>query len=115
MGQLTQHSSVNGNKIGLKAQIGDLLKERVEASAFGLTIGEIGAALSLPKTDHNNLSAALVKLREEGKVKTSSGPATSSLGPRFVKRYVWRVKQEKTAPLPTAEQVDDRRFLSLCK
>ena len=98
---------------GLKHQIAELLRTQSERHpGIGLTIGQIGSALDLPKTEHGSLSAALVKLRDESRVKSTRGPATSSLGPRFVKVYIWRGKQEKPVVI---KPDDDRRFLSFMR
>lgn len=114
MTQPMKHTAADGTRMGLKARIQGLLKERSEnpeLAAIGLTIGQISAALSLPKTDHPSLSAALVKLRGEGSVKTVSGPSTSALGRRFVKLYLWRHRPEKAKQSAHGAH-DDRRFLS---
>lgn len=117
MATVLKHAIDTGQKPGLKARATQLLKDRAASTdpaiaTTGLTLGEIGAALGLPKTDHGALNSAMVKLRGEGKVRAESGPATSALGPRFVKRYLWKVRKPAPTPPPPS---DDRRFLSLMR
>lgn len=97
---------------GIKHQIEQLLKA---CSPDELTLGEIVQRLGLDKTQNSEISARLHKLRGEGKVRAITGPATSAKGPRFVKRYsAIKAKEPKPEKLTPAE-IDDRRFLSLCR
>jgi hypothetical protein len=120
-GKLTE-SRDKASREGVKGRAAELLRQRADSedpaiASTGLTLGEIGGALGLPKTAHGELSAAMNKLRNEGRIKTVSGPATSPKGPRFVKRYSWARRGPKPAPAATVtpEDMDARRFLSLCR
>jgi hypothetical protein len=84
-------------------------------SDLGLTIGEIVRGLDWDKTRSGDVSATLHKLRDEGKVRTQTGPATTSKGPRFVKYYRWHGPKAAPQPTPAPAPLDDRRFLSLCR
>jgi hypothetical protein len=101
---------------GLKAMVSDLLQARYEHPETpkgdqGLTLGEILRALGLGKDRNGDVTSALHKLRADGTVVHGrQGPATSTRGPRFVKRYRWNLVAEK-AQSPS----DDRRFNSLWK
>ena len=101
----------------VKGPIEALLRARAESadklvSERGLTMGEIIRALDMDKTFAGVVSAALHKLRGEGKVIGVRGPAISARGPRFVKLYRWSKKPPKSTPPPVH---DDRRFLSLIR
>lgn len=102
---------------GLKATIDDLLKERAEDEdragnpRKGLTNGEILKVLDLDKTRNGEVSAALHKLRNEGKIRSDSGPATSALGRRYVKRYRWAGKTSHI--IPATQDMELRRALSM--
>lgn len=104
MTQPMQHTPAR--PMGLKARVAGLLKQKAsENDNTGMTIGQIGAALSLPKTEHGNLAALLVKLRDEGSVKAVSGQATSVRGRRFVKRYLWRGRLDAPISRPSGRPV----------
>ena len=111
----TKHSTVPDR--GVKGPMEDLLRGRAEAEdaagtpRTGLTLGELGSALGLDKTRHGELAAALNKSRGEGKVKFETGPRTSNLGPRFVKRYRWAGKTVRAA-VATPQDIDLRRALA---
>ncbi len=113
------HHSAGKPRNAVKGPIAALLKARSEnpetADMGGLTIGEIVRALDLDKTRNGDVAAALIKLRSEGLVSFETGPATSTLGPRFVKRYRWKAKKTKPASSSAPAAVDDRRFISLCR
>ncbi|MCA0214529.1 MAG: hypothetical protein LCH79_15295 [Proteobacteria bacterium] len=104
---------------GLKAAIEDLLTDKAEAedragvTRTGLTNGEILTALDLDKTRNGEVSAALSKLRNEGKIRTDSGPASSTRGRRYVKRYRWALKGAHT--IPATQDMELRRALSMSR
>lgn len=104
---------------GLKAAIEDLLKERSEGEdraavpRTGLTNGEILNALDLDKTRNGEVSAALSKLRNEGKIRSDSGPASSTRGRRYVKRYRWALKG--SIVIPVTQDMELRRALSMSR
>lgn len=103
---------------GVKGRIEELLRARglspdKAIADIGLTNGEIVRALGLDKTANGDVSAALHKLRSEGKLTIDTGPRTYATGPRYVKRY--RIKRKPAATAPIEQNADDRRFLSMCR
>ncbi len=92
------------------------LKSRVEAllhSQAGqpLTLGEIGAALDVPKTSHPEISSCLAKLREAGAVQSVPGPASSARGRRLVQRY--SILPRRVGGDVCVPEMDARRSLAM--
>lgn len=113
-----RHTIAPPPKNALKGPIEEILRSRSESpdkdlAERGMTIGELVRALDIDKTRCGDVSATLHKIRNEGKVFVTTGPATSAKGPRFVKRYRWRKQAEKKTA--SSGDADDRRFLSLCR
>lgn len=96
---------------GLKARIEKLLIDRKGES---LTLGQISAALDLPKTAHAEISSCLSKLRDSGAVKSALGPASSAKGRRYVKRYSM-ARQAKEASVIVIQEMDVRRSLAFMR
>ena len=109
--------TIAGSKDKYKGPVEEMLKLRATdpdkaVADHGLTLGEIVRALDLDKTRNGDVAATLIKIRNEGNLLMTRGPATSVKGPRWVTRYRWRKVADKTKPAPLS---DDRRFLSLCR
>ena len=82
---------------GIKGRVAAVL----EASGVqALTMSEIMAKAGIEKTMANEVSSALYKLRNQGKVKTVRGESTSKNGPRFVRRYSWATKPQPKPAVP---------------
>ena len=84
---------------GLKARVAKTLEL---SGGRSMTMGEIMEAAGIEKTSASDVSSALYKLRNEGRVKAVRGESTSKNGPRFVRRYSWGLK------VPAVRQVDVR-------
>lgn len=93
---------------GLKSRVEKLLHSRVGEP---LTLGEIGAALDLPKTSHPEISSCLAKLREAGAVQSAPGPASSARGRRQVQRY--SILQRRVGGDVRVSEMDARRALAM--
>jgi len=88
---------------GIKGRVALVLEQ---SGAVALTMSEIMSQAGIEKTMANEVSSALYKLRNQGKVKTIRGEATSKNGPRFVRRYLWAIKPP--AQKPAAARLDVR-------
>ena len=86
--------------VGTKKRV----EETVKGSDKALTLSEILRALDLNNTNGPEVSAALIKLVRAGVVLAKSGPASSNLGPRWVKKYSWNQQRPRGAP-PRAKEV----------
>lgn len=93
---------------GLKSRVEKLLHSR---AGQPLTLGEIGAALDLPKTSHPEISSCLAKLREAGTVQSALGPASSARGRRQVQRY--SVLLRRVGGDVCVSEMDARRALAM--
>lgn len=82
---------------GIKGRVA-LVLER--SGTVALTMSEIMHQAGIEKTLANEVSSALYKLRNQGKVKTVRGESTSKNGPRFVRRYSWAVKVQAKVVAP---------------
>ena len=69
--------------VGVKKRIAELLAMH----SVGLTMGEIIFKLNLDKTYSSDVSSALSKLRGQGIVSVTTGPAVAARGRRYVKKY----------------------------
>lgn len=78
--------SLGRQDVGLKARIGRLLEAIGRNS---LTMGEIIDRLDLDKRQASDVSAALYKLRSQGRIECFEGEASSNMGRRIVRRYRW--------------------------
>lgn len=94
---------------GLKARVSDLLIER----KVSLSIGEIAGALELTKVDHADVASVLTKLRNEGRVRASIGPASAQRGRRYVKRYI--AVERPPERIVVVQEMDLRRQLSFAR
>lgn len=92
---------------GLKSRVEKLLHSQ---AGQPLTLGQIGAALDLPKTSHPEISSCLAKLREAGRVQTSTGPASSARGRRLVQCY--SILQRRVGGDVCVSEMDARRSLA---
>ena len=106
-----ENMTAQENQPGLKARIEKLLDDKAGES---LTLGQISAALDLPKTMHAEISSCLSKLRDSGAVKSALGPASSARGRRFVKRYSMAKKQKEPKVIVVSE-MDARRALAFTR
>lgn len=82
MNRPMRHTTAPPPKNQIKALVEDILRLRFESpdpeiSKKGLTIGDIMRALDWDKTRSGDVSATLHKLRDEGKVRAETVPATS--------------------------------------
>lgn len=93
---------------GLKSRVEKLLHSQ---AGQPLTLGEIGAALDLPKTAHPEISSCLAKLREAGTVQSAPGPASSALGRRLVQRY--SILLRRAGGDVCVSEMDARRSLAM--
>lgn len=93
---------------GLKSRVEKLLHTQ---AGQPLTLGEIGAALDLPKTSHPEISSCLAKLREAGAVQSAPGPASSARGRRLVQRY--SILLRRVGGDVCVSEMDARRSLAL--
>ncbi len=93
---------------GLKSRVEKLLHSQ---AGQALTLGEIGAALDLPKTSHPEISSCLAKLREAGAVQSAPGPASSARGRRLVQRY--SILLRRVGGDVCVSEMDARRSLAM--
>lgn len=70
--------------IGLTQRIRVLLASYPERA---LTLGQIAAGLHMERQDHAAINASLVKLRNSGRAKRTTVPATSTKGRREIAAY----------------------------
>lgn len=99
---------------GLKARVESLLLAQAsDVSQPGLTIGQISTALGLSKIDHPDISSVLVKLRNDGRLRSSLGPASSTRGKRFVKRHT--ITPPKPERVTVVKEDDLRRQLAFSR
>lgn len=73
--------------VGLKKRITCALQALEQTQA--VSMGELISMLDLDKALASEVSSALYKLRQEGRLRVSEGTATSGLGKRVVRRYSW--------------------------
>lgn len=86
------------NDQGVKKRVERVLEAAKEGEP--MTMGQIMDAAGIVKTHASDVSSALYKLRNEGLVRSIRGQATSSKGPRFVRKYQWIVKTVAKKPEP---------------
>ena len=87
---------------GIKKRVEEVLRANVGGP---MTISEILRAMDLDNTFGPEVNSALHKLRTKGQAVATNGPASSNLGPRWVKRYVWATNRPRGAP-PKAVKVE---------
>lgn len=80
--------------MGMKKRVEEVIK----GSDVAMTLSEILKALDLNNTNGPEVSAALIKLVRANMVLAKSGPASSNLGPRWVKKYSWNQQRPRGAP-----------------
>jgi hypothetical protein len=84
-------------RIGALKIVREVLQDHVGS---GMTISELLDRADIPKFRANDFSSALVRLLAMGRVQVVERPATSRMGRRIVRSYLW-------IPLPPTAEVEE--------
>lgn len=90
--------------IGVMKRVREVLQDCEDG---GLTMSELMARADIPKTRANEVSSALARLLGNGLIEVAERSATSRMGRRIVRGYVWIsvavvVEVEQPRPNPMA-------------